>query len=134
MIKKISDSTWNSWISFQNNTEITIVLDKLSAWNLEIRASDKFGTSFQSLIIPKGMPILFFHTKKLSVGINCFPQKNESFEISGKTIFDMVYPIGAIYLSVNNTNPKDLFGGTWEQIQIFLYLFLCGKEQDKFAY
>ncbi len=29
----------------------------------------------------------------------------------------MVYPIGAIYLSVNNTNPKDLFGGAWEQIQ-----------------
>ena len=27
------------------------------------------------------------------------------------------YPIGAIYLSVNNTNPADLFGGTWEQIK-----------------
>lgn len=24
-----------------------------------------------------------------------------------------VYPIGAIYLSVNNTNPSSLFGGTW---------------------
>lgn len=27
-----------------------------------------------------------------------------------------IYPIGAIYLSVNNTNPSELFGGTWEQI------------------
>lgn len=30
----------------------------------------------------------------------------------------LVYPVGSIYMSVNNTNPATLFGfGTWEQIQ-----------------
>lgn len=28
-----------------------------------------------------------------------------------------VYPIGSIYLSVNNINPSTLFGGSWEQIK-----------------
>ena len=36
------------------------------------------------------------------------------------TIADMgkyIYPVGAIYMSVNATNPATLFGGTWEEIQ-----------------
>lgn len=30
---------------------------------------------------------------------------------------DKVYPVGSIYMSVNNTNPADLFGGEWEQLK-----------------
>ena len=32
-------------------------------------------------------------------------------------IIDLVYPVGAIYLTVNKTSPAMLFGGTWEQIK-----------------
>lgn len=27
------------------------------------------------------------------------------------------YPVGSLYMSMNSTNPGDLFGGTWEQIE-----------------
>lgn len=32
-------------------------------------------------------------------------------------LLNMIYPVGAIYLSVNATSPATLFGGTWERIQ-----------------
>lgn len=32
-------------------------------------------------------------------------------------MLDKAYPVGAIYMSVNSTNPQNLFGGTWVQIK-----------------
>ena len=32
-------------------------------------------------------------------------------------LLDLIYPIGAIYISATSTSPATLFGGTWEQIE-----------------
>lgn len=34
-----------------------------------------------------------------------------------KEIWELIYPIGSIYLSVGTTSPATLFGGTWEKIE-----------------
>ena len=53
-------------------------------------------------------------------GNNVYP------EIVKQCILDVVYPVGSIYISVNNTNPGTLFGGTWEQIND-RFLLACGS-------
>ena len=34
-----------------------------------------------------------------------------------KDLLELVYPVGSIYMSVNNVSPSSLFGGSWEQIE-----------------
>ena len=36
-------------------------------------------------------------------------------DVSG--LVDAIYPVGSIYMNVNNANPELLFGGTWQQIE-----------------
>lgn len=40
-------------------------------------------------------------------------------KLDGRTLAEIMlalYPVGAVYISVNSTSPASLFGGTWEQI------------------
>lgn len=32
-------------------------------------------------------------------------------------MFNLIYPVGSVYMSINSTDPTNLFGGTWEQIK-----------------
>lgn len=42
-------------------------------------------------------------------------------QVGGKSLLDMVYPVGSIYLSVSVTDPQMLFGGTWARLEdVFL--------------
>lgn len=48
-------------------------------------------------------------------------QVDGALQVGGKSLLDMVYPVGSIYLSVSGTDPQTLFGGTWVRLEdVFL--------------
>lgn len=34
-----------------------------------------------------------------------------------KSLIDIMYPVGSVYITLNEDNPEDLFGGVWEKIK-----------------
>lgn len=42
---------------------------------------------------------------------------------------DLLHPVGSIYMSVDSTDPSELFGGTWTQIRQ-RYLYATTEQQE----
>lgn len=49
--------------------------------------------------------------------INAVQQGLADLQNNINNIWEAIYPVGALYMSANATNPATLFGGTWEQIK-----------------
>lgn len=66
-----------------------------------------------------GVPIIRSYV--YDVRITCSLKPNTDAIVNNmvpntKFIVDWLYPVGSIYMSMSNTNPKYLFGGNWQQI------------------
>ena len=86
--KQTTASTYSTLTTINNNTQITLSLTKNSAWDFKITITDKFGTTTYNAVLSRGRFIFFVDTKKLSVGINCFPVNSESLEINGVQVLE----------------------------------------------
>ena len=51
-------------------------------------------------------------------------------EIKRSVSIDKFYPVGSTYLTMNETNPSELFGGKWEQIKD-CFLFCSENSQQR---
>lgn len=74
-----------------------------------------------------------------NLNVGCITSTNNKFELDSNgnltvqsltvqnqnTGSNNIYPVGSIYMSVNETNPSTLFGGTWEQLRD-KFLLGCG--------
>ena len=86
--KKTTDSSYTSPTAINNNQQVTLSLSKDYAWDFKIIITDRFGNTTYNTILAKGKFILFVDTKKLSVGVNCFPTRTESLELNGSQVLE----------------------------------------------
>lgn len=129
MYKKVAATSWDTLTlssSQYSLNEIKVIknIDTESEYNFKVVATDYFSSAEYSHNLSTAYTLMDFNKtgKGMAIGkvstqnafeINMDTQFTGEVTINGKSIFDLIYPIGSIYISVNSMNPADLFGGTW---------------------
>ncbi|MGI5933095.1 MAG: phage baseplate protein, partial [Eubacterium sp.] len=92
-----------------------------SSFHFTVTIKDAFGQSeTRQIALPQTVPVLWLGKKTM---------KYNGVEIV-ESILDKVYPIGSIYITVNNVNPGTLFGGTWQAFGAGRTLIGAGTGKD----
>lgn len=97
--KKTSDSTYGSYTTLQDNVTTTLTLDNTYAWDVQVLLQDRIGSTTYNLTIDRGIPIAFFDRLKRSLGINCFPDDQESLEVGGENVMNRIEGFGEVCMS-----------------------------------
>lgn len=90
-IKRVDGGTYGALTTIQDNVQTQFNADNTYEWNVRVVLTDKIDSYSYILVLPKGIPIIYFDYLKNSVGINCFPADDESLEVQGINILDSIY-------------------------------------------
>lgn len=86
--------------------------------------TDKITSTQSAMILSNGEVPLDFYKGGKGIAIGKTAEQ-EGFDIGWpmmgagftKSVVDLIYPVGSIYMSVSPTDPSALLGGTWEQLK-----------------
>ena len=113
-----SDEIWNSSVNSMIRIRIT-----------KNQGSDSYHITTTDLL---NNTIIKDYDKDYSFNLTFLSLNGVTVSFSNKkwyhtvSFIDMIYPIGSIYMSVNDMNPSLFIGGIWEQIED-RFLLACGS-------
>ena len=81
---KVSGGSYGSFVTIGDKVKQTLTLNKNNAYIFNIVVTDAFGSVYDAEhTLGKGVFPMFIDTQKNSVGVNCFPYNENSFEVDG---------------------------------------------------
>ena len=96
------------------------------AWDVQISAQDAFAETAQTRSVPIAFSLVNYNASGRGLAFGRISQIEDTFEVDMPARFykgvSGIFPVGAIYLSVTDVSPAELFGGTWEQIKDTFFL------------
>ena len=88
--KKEADSTYGNYVTLTNNVTSVLTLDNLYTWDVQVLVQDLLGSTTYNLSLGIGLPIFYIDRHLRSVGVECFPSDNNSLEILGVNVLEML--------------------------------------------
>lgn len=96
--------------------------------SVEVTVTDNLDTTTKSAVIPIAFTLMDFYNTGMGVALGKVATRNGfdcamdayftgTVTVNNKQLIDLIYPVGSIYMSTNNSSPQSFFGGTWERIQ-----------------
>lgn len=131
---------WGDPVTLESGVFTVLPADSAAVYEAEFSAVDTLG-SVKTVTAMSGTAAVAFHLREGGQGaafgkradrdgLHCAwdahfdGQVDVAGEVSagtlkvgGKSLLDLVYPVGAVYMSLNAANPSTLFGGTWTAIE-----------------
>ena len=131
--------TWGSAVTLSSGVAKVLSASASAVYEAEFTAKDTLGT-VKTVTAMSGTAAVAFHLreggggaafgkKATRDGLHCawnadFDGKVSvagevsagTLKVGGKSLLDLVYPVGAVYMSLSSTSPATLFGGTWTAI------------------
>lgn len=93
-----------------NGTTTRVTLDNSFDWEITFRITDSFGgqATTYTVLLPKGVPVIFFDKNLSSVGVNCFPVFEKTFEVDGAVLNRNVITASVTAVTPSSTSTQKI--------------------------